>query len=421
MRRTALVPALMMVMPLAACAPEGTSDESGSETEPLVSVTVDSDASTASESEALPGEASEPGTDTMEAEVETEAPVPTPITISWNDGEIIETALGGGYPQMYALRDGTLLMGCDNFFGVFVARSNDHGTTWTDVVHASGTYVGAANPAFFQDEDGTIYLGYRSTENREDGSFRGSIEVSVSTDNGCTWAHHSTVYENVEPTGVFKGVWEPHFGILGGKLTCFYANDSTHVVTDFQNIEYKQWDETSGTWGNRTVVSDGTAHRSRDGMPVWTALRGGGYVCAIEGFNHADDNRFAIKLLYSSDGASWSEPITVMTAEKSGTVTAAPYVVELPTGQLLISCQTNECTETEEVYILSTVLSDGTPVTDLEEAHFSPHAYPFGKETGTESHMWNSLFYHDGYLYACGGSSSRGVIINRLRVDDPRI
>ncbi len=417
LRRVSPLAAILLVGLLSACtSPAPAPIESMGTTDPVdTPAATDALPETDPETEAQTVEHVETVKETLpETETET-VPTPALVDFRWTDGEIIETGLTAGYPRLFTLQDGTLLIGCDNFFGVFVARSTDAGKTWTDIVHASGAYPGAANPGFFQDEDGTVYLGYRSTETREDGTFFGSLQVSVSTDNGMTWAHHSTIYENTEPSGAFKGVWEPHFGILEGKLTCFYANDSTDVITDFQNIEYKQWDEATGAWTNRTVVCDGAAHRSRDGMPVWTPLRDGGYVCAIEGFDPKEENRFVIQLVYSADGVHWSQPVTVMRGKK-GFAAAAPYVVELPTGQLVISCQTNECTPSWDTYIMSTVISDGTPVKDLTEASFAPHDYPFGADQGTESNMWNSLYVHDGYLYACTGTSERGILINRYRL-----
>lgn len=331
------------------------------------------------------------------------------IVLNWENGELINTGITGGYPRLYALQDGTLLLGYD---GMFVSRSIDNGLTWSDGVHASGDHPGTANAAFFQAEDGTVYLGFRSTEYREDGSFYSSIQVSVSTDGGHTWAHHSTVYENVEQSGVFKGVWEPHFGMMNGYLTCFYANDCTNVTSQ-QNIEYQQWDPETQSWINRTIVSAGRLRASRDGMPVWTQLSTGEYVCVMEAFNKDDGDRFCIQLTWSADGKNWSKPVTVMRAAQPGAVCAAPYVVELPTGQLVISCQTNELGG-GEVYYPATVISDGTQVRQLTEDHFSAHTYPMHDTTPTVSGMWNGMYVYNGYLFLCTISGDQGIRINRL-------
>ncbi len=337
------------------------------------------------------------------------------VYFTWDEGEVISTGINGGYPRLYALSDGTMLLGYD---GMYVSRSTDNGLTWSKGVHASSaSHLGTANAAFFQDDKGTVYLGYRSVYKKGSAQHT-DLQIAYSTDNGMTWKHHSTLYENVEPTGAFKGVWEPHFGMMNGKLTCFYANDSTNLITDYQYIEYKQWDEEKKEWNNRTVVCDGVANQSRDGMPVWQQLSTGEYVCVVEAFNKDDGNRFAVKLTWSEDGVKWTTPITVMRAEKAGTACAAPYIVELPTGQLVISCQTNEKSPSGENYIMSTVISDGTPVRYLTEDNFSAHDYPYGTSpkdfmmTG----MWNGMYVYNGYIFTCSITNA-GIKINRFKFE----
>ena len=333
--------------------------------------------------------------------------------LDWKNGLLIDTGISGGYPRLCALQNGSLMLAHD---GMYVYLSSDGGKTWSKPRKASSDDRGTANAALYQTEDGTIYLGYRSNYYLSDGSFYSSIKVSYSTDNGYTWKKHSTVYENTETSGVYNGVWEPHFGMMNGKLTCFFANDST-AVTKMQNIEYLQWDEQQGKWTNRTIVSNGEAHGSRDGMPVWVALKDGGYACVMEAWSKDGKDGFVVQMTYSEDGKIWSDPIEVMRAKDNGTSCAAPYIVELPNGQLVVSCHTNELNgdASSDPLYMSTVISDGTPASMLKTENFSDHSYPYyDNQKPFGAYMWNGMYVYGSYIFAFSNGPS-GIRINRLK------
>jgi len=147
-------------------------------------------------------------------------------------------------------------------------------------------------------------------------------------------------------------------------------------------------------------------------MPVWLRLSTGEYACVIEAFNKDDGDRFAIKLTYSEDGKNWSEPVTVMRPEYAGFVCAAPSVAELPGGQLIISCQTNERTGN---FQMATVISEKVELKKLTEKDFFAHDYPFYDQT-TQTSMWNGLYVYNNYVFACTISSDRGIRINRVKI-----
>ena len=343
----------------------------------------------------------------------------------FENGETVVVHGGGSYPRIYRLRDGTLLYGIDGL----CFRSEDDGLTWSagvdyrrnyQVVGEDGlTYtLGCANTAFYEMEDGTLLVAYRATGHVAQNSSRfcTKILVSQSHDGGLTWEAHSTMCEYYDEDGLFRGTWEPHFGLLNGVLTCFYANDSRSVVegTDYQHIEYVQWID--GEWTNRTIAANGLDHISRDGMPVWQQLSDGRYVCAIEGWL-PDSTALAIQLFYSDDGVHWSEPVTVYRAYNG--VVGAPYVVEIPgTNRLVISFQTSENTDGDDAFAevrMFSIVSDGTPVDQLGPENFSAAENVFGTEPGQYS-IWNGLYVTDEYLYACTGTngSPSGMLLKRV-------
>lgn len=351
---------------------------------------------------------------------------PKLISVSFEDVDPIRVTAKGTYPRLYKLSDGTLLCGIDGY----CYRSEDEGLTWSSgydyrrshaVRNAEGAFeLVCANTAFYQLEDGTLLVAYRATGyvDKAKSVFCTKILVSQSTDGGKRWKAHSTVCEYYDYNGKTRGVWEPHFGMIDGVLTCFYANDSFDAVEKYQNIEYLQWID--GEWTNRTVVSDGDLHGSRDGMPVWQRLSSGKYICAIEGWVPGG-TELCIKLLWSDDGVKWSEPVIVYRA-KNGTC-GAPYVVELPTGQLYITFQTNEgfngSAPLSEPKMYG-IISDGTPVEKIKAKNFSEPENVFGLADG-EYGLWNSIYLSDKYLYVATHTNHAeltGTLIKRISLDE---
>jgi hypothetical protein len=340
--------------------------------------------------------------------------------VKFADKETISVTRGG-YPRIYKLSDGTLLFGVDGFS----VRSTDDGKTWSDRADYRTNYhvigedgkeyaLGCANSAFFQLEDGTVLVAYRATGYiKEDKSvFCTKILVSKSTDGGRSWSEHSTMCEYYDRTGDFKGVWEPHFGMLNGVLTCFYANDSKDVIAPpYQYIEYLQWID--GKWTNRTVVCDGVENKSRDGMPVWQQLANGKYVCAIEGW-YPGTPELCIKLLYSDDGVKWTTPKLIYRGKSH--YAGAPYVVELPTGQLVVVFQCKDNPDGGADFtndITHMMISDGTPVEFLTAENFSKTENVFGLKEG-ENGMWNCLYLSSKHLYV----ASSGVRMKRIPLEE---
>ena len=244
-----------------------------------------------------------------------------------------------GAARFFRLSDGTQVIACGAPEGIMTRVSADGGETWQyDQIAVPNNGRILAN-YWFCEFDGALYLAYRAIGDTPDG-FYTSLRVHISEDSGKSWRFHSVITENLEPEHNFNGVWEPCLGGMNGKLVCLYANDST-ALTDRQNIESLTWN--GSEWTDKTVVSDGQKHDSRDGMPVWTALSDGGYVCLIESSKYRDAGYpFVIQLLFSADGVHWSEPKDVYIPAEKNSKAAAPGVCELPDGRLAITFQTDE-------------------------------------------------------------------------------
>ena len=342
------------------------------------------------------------------------------ILIDWEkQAQEIKVCDIPSYPRLYQLRDGTLICGIDGF----CYRSADDGLTWSEAYdyrqnyHVTGNdgksyALACANSAFFETENGVLLTAYRATGYTapDKSVFCTKILVSQSLDGGVTWTEHSTMCEYYDEDGEFKGVWEPHFGLVNGVLTCFYANDSRSVIEPpYQNLESLQWID--GAWVNRTIIADGTANRSRDGMPVWQQLSDGRYVCALEGWVPGT-SELCIKIMYSDDSVNWSKPQMIYRSPEG--YAGAPYIVELPNRQFLVTFQQhgNNC---------YSILSDGTPLEELSPEHF---AGPFCLFNSDEQYFssWNGMYLTDDYLYAITGtnrvSGASGTILKRVALAD---
>lgn len=326
------------------------------------------------------------------------------VSFLWEEGTEAVIMEDSWSPRVYTLESGKMLTAFETAGGICVMQSTDKGNTWANQTVASFyDDLACANPNLFQLEDGSVLLAYRAIGERPEGYYT-SLQVSISQDDGATFTHHSTVIDNIEASGVFHGVWEPCLGYLNGVLTCFYANDST-AVTILQNIEYKQWDGTQ--WNNRTVVSEGLSHNSRDGMPVWISLKDGGYACVMESscYRIKKGFPFVIQLLYSADGITWSDPVDVYYPTTQGSKAGAPGIVELPNGQIVISFQTDEdvSQKGDAASVMKTIISDGSDIDKLTLESFTESDQVFDVPAGAGA-VWSGIWYSDGVLYATAGT-----------------
>ncbi len=324
-------------------------------------------------------------------------------------------------PRVIRLRDGRLIAAAETAHGIRVYSTADNGHSWTDAGPGSfSPDLACANPEYFELPDGEILLAHRAVGKRENG-FYTSLRVSVGCcREGFEFRPHSVVTEYTEPDGGFRGVWEPCLGMLNGVLTCFYANDSTSV-TPQQNIEYMRWN--GAEWTDRTVVCDGVKHDSRDGMPVWIPLRGGGYALVIESTSRRNlpgKHPFVIRLLVSEDGAVWSDPADIFIPGTDGSKAGAPWIAELDDGRIVVSFQTDEDSEIkgDRTSVMKTVISDGSPVRELTADKFGPAETVFDVPEGTGA-LWTAVYLdtESRELIASAGTKD-GAVMKRAAAEN---
>ncbi len=93
----------------------------------------------------------------------------------------------GDFRAMTVLSDGTLLAQVDESSGHFLARSGDHGATWTDV-RALGSYLGLTPHSFAELEGVVYFIEYQYFSGNDT-----PIHLWASSDMGRTWSLRSTI------------------------------------------------------------------------------------------------------------------------------------------------------------------------------------------------------------------------------------
>lgn len=367
----------------------------------------------------------------------------------FNPEEFVRVSTGGGYPRLYILSDGTWLCGYDTG-KIMVARSEDEGKNWSSAVIASvhNSYT-CANVAFYEFPNGDLLCAYRALGNGNYSNKR-EIQCTISKDKGETWEYHSTIEDNFEVAkelgyteqdaidacnkGYYVGFYEPHFGIINDELTVMYADDFTTMLLNPRNnsqlnyetqfIISRTYNEDTNTWENRKVIVDGTIKKevsgiteySRDGMPVFDRLSDGTYVLVVEGTYRRSssngNNPFIILLSYSKDGINWSTPKEIYVPKGSGSKASAPYVCVTSDDRIIVSFQTDEdCVRAnkgfgDSVSIMKTIISDGTPIEEIDKNSFSEAVNVFGLNPGNLA-SWNGMYMHEDRIYCVSGVSGK--------------
>ncbi len=349
-------------------------------------------------------------------------------------------ASGGAYPRLYALKDGTWLLGCDDG-RILVRRSRDEGRSWSAPSIASfHDEAFCANVAFHELPDGSVLCAYRAIGRKPLAPYARGIYCSISRDRGETWQEYNTIVSNFG-LGLGReriidtmskcpdvGFYEPFIGEINGVVTVMYADDFSPMAEDVrkdpaanhrcQRLVAKEL--VNGVWTNPRIVMDGAVEKSvggtkrfsRDGMPVFARMKSGEYVVVFEGTYRDRPElgsiRFEVLMAYSTDGVNWSAPFEVYVSTGRGTKAAAPYVCVTENNRLVVSFQTDEdCFAAagrtgDGVSVMKCVVSDGTPIRRMSRRHFGPAMDIFFLKPG-EFGLWNGMMYRKGILYCVSG------------------
>ena len=361
------------------------------------------------------------------------------------ESEIITVSNVSGIPytRMTKLKDGRLMMVYGQSNQIVAIYSSDNGQTWSDQVNVTsdaidqddkdGKKLYLANAMAYQLEDGTILVAYRANEAVKrtkaehgdksvevTGKYHSSIRIMGSTDNGKTFVRHSIVWdlyeENIQKWYASFGLWEPHLGMLNGELACIFAIGKSvygydHPINSTDIFVYR-----NNTWVRANYDSDEVPGSVKNGMPVWQEVMEGGYVMAVESNQNNKGtykNVLTAKLFTSKDGINWTNQCDVYIPKKNKRKSGAPYVVQLPNGQIIVSYMTdddlaNQSKEDVGCIFKFSISKPGISVFDLDgEEDFSGPFNVFGLPVGSTS-VYGGMYIDEEYLYMYCATNSGG-------------
>ncbi len=272
--------------------------------------------------------------------------------------------------------------------------SKDLGVTWGTAmrVASAGPNYAASNPELIELRNGWLVMGWNNRPYKQDDTLHYQIVVRISKDKGITWGRNILMYIGGNNMGT--ACWEPAFLQLpSGELQIYFSNESPYPSTYDQEIAMMNSFDNGETWGHYTRVS--YRQSSRDGMAVPLLLKNGKDILVS-----IEDNRgnqpFIPSIVKTTVQSNWSGgPVTGDSENRRPALTGpsqlmpnewgtAPYLVQFPSGETVLSCQSTVGGRAQDRMRMQVYLGDN------EGKNFLAQPVPFDVSTDG-SGLWNSL------------------------------
>lgn len=332
-------------------------------------------------------------------------------TIRWQPDTAVLIQRGAGYGRMARLPDDSILCAYSRGRTIYVCRSTDDGRTWPDETLAVDYPQGhAANAELLVLRDGRVLLMYN--ERPTDGQSPFAVGVCASNDGGRVWQNHRQIYAAGAERRV--GCWEPAAVELpAGEVQLFFANEKPYPHSSEQEITRLRSTDGGRIWLQPQAVSFRAGHR--DGMPVPLLLAGGRRIAlAIEDNGLSGRFKPAIISLPAAEPAE-SLPVSGKDNRRQSALVdplpeqvyaGAPYLVQLPSGETVLSVQSTEGRDASHDFSNSRMV---VYVGDAEATRFAGRSVPFELLTDAPG-LWNALFVKDAKtITAISGTAIDGV------------
>ena len=340
----------------------------------------------------------------------TATPTCAQVTIRWQPQTATLIQSGAAYGRMVRLPNRTILCAYSRHATIYVRSSQDNGKTWErETVAVKYPNGHATNAELLVLQDGRVLLMYNERPTDKKSPY--AIGICTSRDGGHTWKDHRRVF--TAGTDQRTGCWEPAaIQLPSGEIQLFFANEAPYRNTTEQEITRLRSLDSGTTWLDPEPVSFRPRHR--DGMPVPLLLANGKQIAiAIEDNGLAGRFKPAIISLAATVapdtlpvGANDNRRQPALAQPLSDHVYAgAPYLVQLPSGETVLSVQSTEGRGTPHDHPNSRMV---VYIGDSTAHHFSSRSVPF--QTLTEAPgLWNSLFVKDDEtITAISGTTING-------------
>ncbi len=333
------------------------------------------------------------------------------LTIRWQPETAVLVQRGGVYGRMARLPDGAILCAYSHRHPLWVRRSEDNGKTWDEeTVAVDYPHGRATNAELLVLQDGRVLL--MANERPSDGRSPYAISVCTSRDGGRTWQDYRRIYEAGAKSDI--GCWEPAaIQLPSGEIQLFFADERPFPKSGEQQITRLRSFDGGATWGEPEAVSFRAGHR--DGMPVPLLMAGGHRIAvAIEDNGLSGTFKPAILSLQTNEpherlpirGDDNRRQSALADPLPEHVYAGAPYLVQLPSGETLLSVQNTEGRGTPHNHANSRMV---VYVGDDRAHGFASRSEPFQKVTDAPG-LWNALFVkHRDTVTAISSTTVGGV------------
>ncbi|MDQ4139094.1 MAG: glycoside hydrolase [Bacteroidota bacterium] len=269
------------------------------------------------------------------------------LTIQWETTatKLSHEVYSAEYGRIRRVKGDTLLLSYhfgpqgEEWDNIALKRSIDGGNTWSEpeiiMTDNDPNYYGFSNPEIFVAQNGDVLLAYTG-RGRPDDNAHANIQVRISKDRGWTFGRPTIV-----PTG---RAWEPALIQLpSGEIDMFYSSEANWWPSPNPQQEIRMLSSTDNglTWASSRSVA--YTEGMRDGMAVPLILKDNkGIVFPIESVNNYKSPWVvwsSVKANFNYAGVGTTQNNRRWLATDENIWGGAPFMIQLSTGETILSCQ----------------------------------------------------------------------------------